>query len=152
MLEKLMEHCESSQRYEYGVEYGNRILRYDLARERTHYRLMRLLCLAGNRTEALRQFERCSAVLQEELGVVPSRSTRELHLQILAERLEPSPQAEAIPAALANTGQAEVVEEMGAVDLLRRLVQMAAMLIDVQVMLKDEISLVEKLLNGRFRL
>jgi DNA-binding SARP family transcriptional activator len=42
MLDKLMAYCEAHQRYEAGAEYGTEILRCDRARERTHWRLMRL--------------------------------------------------------------------------------------------------------------
>jgi DNA-binding SARP family transcriptional activator len=58
------------------------ILRYDQARERTHRQLMRLQYLAGNRTGALRQFERCAAVLEKELGIQPAASTAALYEQI----------------------------------------------------------------------
>ena len=43
----------------------------DPARERTHRRLMRLKYLAGYRAEALRQYDRCAAILQEEFGCFP---------------------------------------------------------------------------------
>lgn len=88
MLDKLMEHCESCGAFEEGIVYGTQILRYDLARERTHRRLMRLYYLAGDRTGALRQYERCTAVLQEELGVKPAQATERLHMQIQADQLD----------------------------------------------------------------
>jgi DNA-binding SARP family transcriptional activator len=43
---------------------------------------MRLHQLAGNRTGALRQFERCRTALDEELGVGPGRLTRSLYEEI----------------------------------------------------------------------
>jgi DNA-binding SARP family transcriptional activator len=88
MLDKLMEYCEACCAYESAIGYGMQILRHDLARERTHRRLMRLYYLSGDRTGALRQYERCTAVLQQELGVKPAASTERLHNQIQADHLE----------------------------------------------------------------
>lgn len=82
MLDKLMDYAEAHGTYEDGLLYGNQILRYDAARERTHRSLMRLYYLAANRTEALRQYERCTAVLRQELDVDPSRQTTLLYEQI----------------------------------------------------------------------
>jgi DNA-binding SARP family transcriptional activator len=88
MLEKLMAYCEANGEYEAGLAYGTRILRYEVAHERTHRRLMRLHYLAGNRTAALRQYERCVAALREELDVGPSECTVELYEQIRSDRLD----------------------------------------------------------------
>jgi DNA-binding SARP family transcriptional activator len=78
MLDKLMDHCEASKKLEDGLVYGHTILRYDHAREHTHRRLMKLYYLSGNRTAALRQYERCILALHEELDVGPAESTRSL--------------------------------------------------------------------------
>jgi DNA-binding SARP family transcriptional activator len=85
MLDKLMAYCEAHQQYEAGAEYGAKILRCDRARERTHWRLMRLRYLAGDRAGALRQYERCVAALDQELGVRPSQRTVALCEQIRAD-------------------------------------------------------------------
>jgi DNA-binding SARP family transcriptional activator len=82
MLDKLMEFSESRQEYENALLYGVRILRHEPARERTHRRLMRLFYLSGDRTAALRQYERCVAALRAELEVEPGRPTRALCEQI----------------------------------------------------------------------
>jgi DNA-binding SARP family transcriptional activator len=86
VLDKLMEYCEFHQKYEIGVVYASHILRYDQAREQTHRRLMRLRYLAGDRTGALRQFQRCADVLDKELGVKPSQRTEKLYQQIVADQ------------------------------------------------------------------
>lgn len=88
MLDKLMGYCEEFGAYETGITYGMQILRYDLARERTHRRLMRLYYLNGDRTGALRQYERCVDVLHDELGVKPALLTEQLHHQIQADSLQ----------------------------------------------------------------
>ena len=82
MLDKLMGYCEANKQYESGIVYGIRILFFDRAREHTHRHLMRLQYLAGNRTAALRQYERCTLALEEELGVKPAKFTLALYEQI----------------------------------------------------------------------
>jgi DNA-binding SARP family transcriptional activator len=84
MLEKQMAYCETRGDCEAGLDYGTRALRCDVAHERIHRRLMRLHCLAGNRTAALRQYERCVAFLQQELNVTPSARTVALYERICA--------------------------------------------------------------------
>jgi DNA-binding SARP family transcriptional activator len=88
MLDKLMSYCEVQHDYETGLLYGMRIMCYDRARERTHRRMMRLYYLLGDRAEALRQYERCAAALEEELGISPSKSTTTIYRQIQADQLD----------------------------------------------------------------
>jgi DNA-binding SARP family transcriptional activator len=88
MLDKLMSYCEVHQDYETGLLYGLRIMCYDRARERTHRRMMRLYYFLGDRAEALRQYERCAAALEEELGISPSKSTIAIYKQIQADQLD----------------------------------------------------------------
>jgi SARP family transcriptional regulator, regulator of embCAB operon len=52
-------------------------------RETTYQRLMRVHDRAGNRGEALRTYQRCRAVLAEELGVPPSRETDAVYASIV---------------------------------------------------------------------
>ena len=87
MLNKLMTYFETIEEYEMGLVYGQRILQFDRAHERTHRRMMRLNYLAGDRTAALRQYERCVSALEEELGVKPAKWTVSLHNQIRADQL-----------------------------------------------------------------
>ncbi len=85
MLEKLVGYCEASGRFEEGLIHGERLLRHDRAHERAHWRMMRLNYLAGDRTGALRQYDKCRSALAEELGVAPGRLTRMLYEQICAD-------------------------------------------------------------------
>ncbi|MCX6047157.1 MAG: BTAD domain-containing putative transcriptional regulator [Chloroflexi bacterium] len=82
MLDKLITYCEAHGEYESGISYGKRILQYDPAHERTHRQLMRLYYLVGDRTEAIRQYERCVALLSKELNVGPARKTLALYEQL----------------------------------------------------------------------
>ena len=92
MLNKLMSYYEVRHDYDSALLYGTRILSHDRAHERTHWRLMRLHYLNGDRTAALRQYEQCAAALDEALGVKPSKRIITLYKQILTEQLvEPEP-------------------------------------------------------------
>lgn len=95
LLDKLMSYCETHHQFELGLNYGSLILRYDRAREYTHRQMMRLYHLAGDRTTALRQYERCVCALETELGVTPDEYTIALYEQIcagqLALRMHPPP-------------------------------------------------------------
>ncbi|MBV7330656.1 tetratricopeptide repeat protein [Chloroflexi bacterium TSY] len=52
--------------------------------EEAHRHLMLALAAQGQRTEALTQYERCSTLMMDELGVMPSPELDELYDQILA--------------------------------------------------------------------
>lgn len=82
LLNKLMDYCEETQAYEQGLAHGAQILRYDRAREQTHRGMMRLYFLAGDRTAALRQYQRCVEILEEELAVPPTDLTLSLQEQL----------------------------------------------------------------------
>jgi DNA-binding SARP family transcriptional activator len=86
LLGKLMVYCEVHAEYELGLECGSRALQCDVAYERIHRRMMRLHYLAGDRTGALRQYQRCVAFLREELDVEPSLRTVSLYQQIRSGR------------------------------------------------------------------
>jgi DNA-binding SARP family transcriptional activator len=81
-LDKLLAYCEANGLPEEGLFYAERILGQDRAHERTHLRMMRLHLMAGDRTRALRQFDRCAAALREELGVEPGGAAIALREQI----------------------------------------------------------------------
>jgi DNA-binding SARP family transcriptional activator len=87
MLGKRMAYCEAHGEFEAGLDCGTRALRYDVAQERIHRRLMRLYHLSGDRTAALRQYDRCVTVLRDELGVDPSERTVALYERIRSGRV-----------------------------------------------------------------
>ena len=126
-LDKLIEYCEATRAYEAGLEYADRVLRCDVARERTHRHMMLLYYLVGDRTAALRQYQRCAEILERELGVKPTRSTVALWEQIRQDRLR--------GATLASAGtQGEL--EMGPA----RLVEVLAPLKQLEVVLSNACS------------
>lgn len=100
MLDKLMDYCEAHCNYESALVYGARILRYDRAREHTHQKMMHLYCLTGDRTTALRQYQRCITALDEELDVKPSRRTSLLYEQIRMDQMNGYPRKPLKPSRL----------------------------------------------------
>ena len=123
MLDKLMSYCEERREYEAGQSYGAMILRYDRACERTYRRLMRLQYMAGDRTGALRQYDRCVTALNEELGVKPERRTRTLYEQIRADTLEKAEPGGASPVLDPATSLPEVLSRLQRLQLILAAVQ-----------------------------
>lgn len=143
MLDKLMDFCESQGEYEDGLAYGTRILRYDQARERTHRRLMRLYYLAGDRTAALRQYDRCVKVLRRELAVSPAARTVALYEQIREERFAGSARSPT-PGIVTCASETPPCPQV-----LDHLKQLHTTLADVQRQLQHAIQAVERTVNGR---
>lgn len=135
MLDKLMTYSEEHLEYETGFAYGATILRYDRARERTHRQLMHLQCMAGDRTRALRQYERCVAALDEELGVKPEGRTTTLYEQIRADRLDYS---EPVATQSTSGSTAPLPQVLG------RLKQLQLILAGVQRRVQRDIKAVEE--------
>jgi DNA-binding SARP family transcriptional activator len=144
MLDKLMGYCEANKQYETGIVHGTRILSFDRAREHTHQHLMRLQYMAGNRTGALRQYERCVAALDEELGVKPAKLTVALHKQIRDDEVYDLPistPAKTPPIQKSSAGSAQ--------ELLGRLNQVSALLTDVQEAAQRGRQAIELVMKGR---
>lgn len=141
MLDKLTSYCEHHQDYETGLSYAASILRFDRARECTHRRLMRLHYLAGDRTSALRQYERCAAALHEELGVRPARRTIELYEQIRRDSFT-GPAPASVPAQ-----PAPQTEPTALPDVINRLRELQLLLSEIQKKVQQEIKTVELVFN-----
>lgn len=142
LLDKLMGYCEARRDCETGLLHGMRILHYDRARERTHQRLMRLHYLNGDRAAALRQFEQCTAVLEEELNAGPSRGTVELYEQILEDRLNET------QTNVSHTEPPLEISESLLSGMLNRLMQIQAALSDLQTQVDQSIDVVEQALTS----
>jgi DNA-binding SARP family transcriptional activator len=143
ILDKMMSFYEMHSDYEAGLLYGMRIMYYDRARERTHQRMMRLYYLLGDRAEALRQYERCAAALDEELGISPSKSTQVLYRQIQADQLDEPSQ---------STIHGDTPPEVPApplLEVLGRLAQVQRSLTELQNQVLQSIQMVETALNDK---
>lgn len=134
MLDKLMCFCEAHGKFELGLHYGSLVLRYDPAHERTHRQLMNFHHLSGDRTAALRQYERCAAALKDDLGVRPDKQTAALYHKI---RADPADTATPAPA---SSGASLA-------DVLAHLQQIQAILADLQKTSQKEIGSDELTLN-----
>ena len=131
MLDKLIVYLQFHGEYEVAQGYGATILRYDPARERTHRQLMHLYSLAGDRTSALRQFERCALALKQELGVKPERKTVELYERIKSDQM-------------GHTGSLENQSHTStSSDVLTRLKQLQAIVSGVQRRIQRDIKAIE---------
>lgn len=143
LLDKLMGYCQSHGEYESGLAYGTRILQLDHAQERAHRRMMRLHCLHGDRTAALRQYERCRRALDEELGVEPSAETAALCHRIRQDRFQTSE-----PAKVAGTEALQgAAEPLPAV--LRGLRELSSHLEQLLHRVQQEVRSVERTLELR---
>ena len=140
MLDKLMGYCEVHRKFEAGMAHGELLLRQDQARERTYYRLMRLHYLAGDRAGAIRQFQRCEAALQKELGVVPSRRTLELYNQVRTDKLEPDSNVRVQPSGSS-------APDISKSPFISRLLAIRSLLLRVQNRLDREIREVDRTLS-----
>jgi DNA-binding SARP family transcriptional activator len=86
LLGKLMQLHGERKEYDIAIAYGTLALQQDPAKEIVHRTLMKLRYLMGDRTGALRQFERCKDALQRELDVGPAEETMTLYEEIRSER------------------------------------------------------------------
>jgi DNA-binding SARP family transcriptional activator len=140
IMDKLIEWCLSQKNFEDGLDYGERILRLDPASERAHQQMMRLHHMSGNRTSALRQFERCVRHLKEELDVTPSASTLAILEQIRADGVD----ADVLPLLQSNTQVPLSLPQLSG-----RLRQFQLRLTELQKQIQKDIEMVDHFLPNR---
>jgi DNA-binding SARP family transcriptional activator len=97
---------------------------------------MHLYSLAGDRTSALRQFERCAQSLKQELGVKPERKTVELYERIKSDQIGHIDGPENSP----HTSMSS--------DILTRLKQLQTIVSGVQRRIQRDIKAIEKTSRG----
>lgn len=83
-LAALMDRRAASGEYASAIACARRYLETDDLAEEVHRRLIELYAAAGDRSAALRQFERCAVILERELGVSPLPETRAVYQAVLA--------------------------------------------------------------------
>jgi DNA-binding SARP family transcriptional activator len=81
-LAHLLKYHRQQQDYEKALVCGQKILDLDPLREEIHREMMRLHAANRQRTLAIRQYETCCRILDDELSVGPMEETRMLHDQI----------------------------------------------------------------------
>ena len=79
LLLRMTQRMRSRSEYGRAIEYAERALESDPANERAHQHLIFCRLASGDRSAALRQYEKCRHVLQEELAVEPSPETTALY-------------------------------------------------------------------------
>lgn len=75
-LERLTEHASAAGDSATAIRYAQQYLAVDELAEPMHRRLISLYVAAGDRSAALRQLDRCTIILERELGVSPLPETR----------------------------------------------------------------------------
>jgi DNA-binding SARP family transcriptional activator len=77
-LEALCERLTAIGRFGQAVDAGLAAVRAEPLRESAHEALMKAHLAAGNRWEAVRQYDRCRCLLRDELGLEPSPQVQRL--------------------------------------------------------------------------
>ena len=77
-LEKLVHYLSAQKQFETAVAYARQWLSFDPLHEPAHRQLMQLYAGTGQRNAALRQYQECVRVLEQELGVPPLEETTQL--------------------------------------------------------------------------
>jgi TolB-like protein len=93
----VLDRLAASRSGDAAIATAQQLLQLEPAREETHRLLMRLYAAAGQRAQALRQYENCRDILQRDLQAKPDAETERLHRQI---------QNEAMPALATNLSAA----------------------------------------------
>jgi DNA-binding SARP family transcriptional activator len=83
MCNTLAEHYLEAGVYEMAVQWATAILKENPCDEVAHQQLMRAYVALGRRNEALRQYQRCQQVLDEELSVQPLPETTKLFHELV---------------------------------------------------------------------
>lgn len=81
--ERLVKALLESGDFEFALPYAQRWLSLDTLNESAQRALMRLYAAMGDRAALLRQYENCTQMLKDELGVAPQPETSQLYQQLL---------------------------------------------------------------------
>jgi DNA-binding SARP family transcriptional activator/class 3 adenylate cyclase/predicted ATPase len=78
----MVDYYTGADRSDRAITVATAMLALDPSLEWAHRALMRLYLRTGRREAAFRQFEECTRILSEELGVAPAEETRQLAAEI----------------------------------------------------------------------
>jgi DNA-binding SARP family transcriptional activator/predicted ATPase/TolA-binding protein len=81
-LDKLVQGYCAHGELETAITYARQWLAFNPLHEPAHRQLIKLYAQTGQRAAALRQYDECVSLLEEELGVLPERETTTLYEQI----------------------------------------------------------------------
>ena len=99
---RLFEQLASMETGVARVEAAQRLVALDPLRESSHRQLMSALAATGERALALRQYEACARLLQDDLGVAPAAETQMLRQRIAAGDVPPPPDHASVRPSLAE--------------------------------------------------
>ena len=88
---RLVQLLEAQRDYPGAIQYAQRLVHHDPLAEAAYRDLIRLYALTGDRAAALRAYHSCASVLEHELGIAPSQTTREAYERLLSEDLGDMP-------------------------------------------------------------
>jgi len=88
-LQQVATHYEQAQDIKQAQHFAAQQVALEPWHEAAHRQLMRVYYVAGQRGQALAQYETCRRILAEELGAEPSTTTEALFRAISQDRLEP---------------------------------------------------------------
>lgn len=71
------------KQYETAIKYAHQYLETDQLAEEVHCKLIEMYAAMGNRSAVERQFEQCSAILEQELSISPSPKTWTVYLSVM---------------------------------------------------------------------
>ena len=97
VLQRLVQGYSAQGDLDNAVNYGRRWLALDPLHEPAQRRLMELYARTKGRSAALRQYEECVRILDEELGIQPEAETTALYERIRAGEFRRSKTLEAAP-------------------------------------------------------
>jgi len=94
ILERLIFFYRQKGKFSTAIPYARRWLALDVLNEPAHRYLMELYARSNQRAAAVRQFEECERILEEELDVKPDDETIQLFEEIKSRRIYQTPQAQ----------------------------------------------------------
>lgn len=84
VLEGLAQASLALNEFAPAADYAAELLQRDPLREETYRVLITALTAAGKRTEALRRYQACQRMLEQEFGLTPAPETRRLYEKLVA--------------------------------------------------------------------
>jgi DNA-binding SARP family transcriptional activator len=109
-LRRLLAHDMAAQAYDAALQTALRLVHADPLREEAHRDLMRLYYLLGREADALRAYEQCCKILDEELGIEPDPATVSLYEEIRSLQQRHAWEREHMAAAAAGEASAALPE------------------------------------------
>jgi DNA-binding SARP family transcriptional activator len=119
-LDRLALELHGAGRQDAAIESARRRLALDPLHEPAHRMLMNLYASTARRSDAVRQYRECVAVLERELGVPPVSETTELYQAIRDERLPSQPRREPAAELRVPRGDRPLIGRDTELDRLRR--------------------------------